>query len=575
MNSLNPIYTEKRECQDCYKCLRECPVKAIKVEGGYASVVPELCVLCGHCVAVCPSGAKRVRDDLPFARQLLHDHPRVIASLAPSFVSEFSGISPGQIIGALQRLGFWGVSETALGAQQVSAHVSSRLTEGSGDILLSSACPTVVEFLRKYQPKHAENLTTLLSPLLAHCKILRREYGEDIGIVFFGPCIAKKHEAARHPELLDVALTFEDLRRWLRTEGIEVETLCSSPEDHFVPHLAREGALYPIEGGMIAGVRSNCTVQDSQCMSFSGLRAVQKALDDLDGWRPSQNLFLELLACPGGCINGPKTKLAGATVRKRYEVIRYSEPPERELPRPPEIAIPENQTSEGAASPEFSESQIREAMRTVGKYSAEDELNCGGCGYDSCREFARALLQNKAERTMCATYMRKLAQKKANALIGKMPSAVVIVNEELKIVESNPRFRSLLLKGDSRELPPGLEGVALAEVVPFYYLFQKVLDTGNDILDRDIRYRGSILHAAIFSIEPKSVVGGIFQDITEPAMQKEQTIQRAQRVIEQNLKTVQQIAFLLGENAAESEITLNSIVQSFSSGDVDNGDDGN
>jgi len=176
---------------------------------------------------------------------------------------------------------------------------------------------------------------------------------------------------------------------------------------------------------------------------------------------------------------------------------------------------------------------------------------------------------------MCATYMRKLAQKKANALIGKIPSAVVIVNEQLKIVESNPKFRTLLLKGDSRELPPGLEGVALAEVVPFYYLFQKVLDTGNDILDRDIRYRGRILHAAIFSIEPKSVVGGILQDITEPAMQKEQTIQRAQRVIEQNLKTVQQIAFLLGENAAESEITLNSIVQSFSSGDVDNDDDGN
>jgi iron only hydrogenase large subunit-like protein len=572
MNSLNPIYTEKRECQDCYKCLRECPVKAIKVEGGYASVVPELCVLCGHCVAVCPSGAKRVRDDLPLARRLLRERSRVLVSLAPSFVSEFNGISPGQIIQALKRLGFWGVSETALGAQQVSAHVSSQLGEGTAKLMLSTACPTVVEFMRKYQPRYAENLTGLLSPLLTHCKILRQHYGDAIGIVFFGPCIAKKHEAARHPELLDVALTFEDLRRWLQLDALDLDTLSAAPEDTFVPYSAREGALYPIEGGMIAGVRSNCVVNDAQCMSVSGLEAVQKALDELDQWRPSQNLFLELLACQGGCVNGPKAQLSGATVRKRHQVIQYSQPPDQPLPRRIEVQIPEEQPAEGVAPPQFGEIQIREAMRTVGKYSAEDELNCGGCGYDSCREFARALLQNKAERTMCVTYMRKLAQKKANALIGKMPSAVVIVNEQLKIVESNPRFRALLLKGDTRELPPGLEGVALAEVAPFYYLFQKVLDTGNDILDRDIRFQGRILHATIFSIEPKSAVGGILQDITEPAMQKEQTIKRAQRVLEQNLKTVQQIAFLLGENAAESEITLNSIVHSFSSGE--NEDDG-
>jgi iron only hydrogenase large subunit-like protein len=573
MNSGNPIYTEKRECQDCYKCLRECPVKAIKVEGGYASVVPELCVLCGRCVAVCPNGAKRVRDDVPGARLLLRQRTRVIVSLAPSFVSEFKGIPPGQMIHAIKALGFWGVSETAVGAQQVSAHVSAQFRQGKGRILLSSACPTVVDYLQKYKPAQATYVTALLSPLLTHCKILRQHYGDEIGIVFFGPCIAKKREAAQHPELLNVALTFEDLRSWLQAEGIELAAQTPLPEDRFIPEAAQEGALYPIEGGMIAGVQSKCTVYDAQCMSFSGLSNMENALEELESCDPGTNLFVELLACAGGCVNGPKTAHPGATVRKRLDVIRYSTPPPEQATRAPQGAIAEDRAASLIAEPQFSEIQIRDAMRTVGKFSPADELNCGGCGYDSCREFARALLQSKAERTMCVTYMRKLAQKKANALIGKMPSAVVIVNEELKIIESNAKFRSLLLKGDEREFPPELEGVPLAQVVPFYYLFQKVLDSGKDILSRDIRHKGAILHGTIFNIEPKSVVGGIFQDITEPAMQKEQTIQRAQRVIQQNLKTVQQIAFLLGENAAESEITLNSIVQSFSPDETEGDED--
>ena len=192
MNFLNPIYTEKRECQDCYKCVRHCPVKAIKVEGGYASVVPELCILCGHCVEVCSNAAKRVRDDLPQARQLLALKPRVVVSLAPSYVSEFPELAPGQLIRAFKRLGFFGVSETALGAQQVSAQAAAALAEGGGRVLYSSACPTVVSYLQKHRLADSQFLTGLLSPLLTHCKMLRQSFGQDIGIVFVGPRIAKK-----------------------------------------------------------------------------------------------------------------------------------------------------------------------------------------------------------------------------------------------------------------------------------------------------------------------------------------------------------------------------------------------
>lgn len=588
MDYLNPIYTEKRECQDCYKCVRHCPVKAIKIESGYASVMPELCILCGQCVEVCPNAAKKVRDDVPQARQLLKLKPRVLVSLAPSFASEFPELRPAQLIHALKGFGFYGVSETALGAQEVSARAAELLRTGAAPVLCSSACPTVVSYLQKYRPAAARWITPLLSPLLTHCKMLRQTFGQDIGIVFIGPCIAKKLEAVQHPELLDVALTFEDLRRWLEQEKIAPAQAAVTDADQFVPEAAAEGAWYPVDGGMIAGMKSNCMVNDSSCMAFSGLNAVEKALSGLDEYYPQPGdalqpcssvpatgqgsavsgepgLFLELLACEGGCVNGPRASRRDSTAFKRHRILRQGHPAPAALPRAPVVPIQETITAAPPVPPRYPEAQVREALRLVGKNAPQDELNCGGCGYDSCRDFAIALMQQKAERSMCVTYMRKLAHKKANALIQKMPSAVVIVNEALRIIEYNAAFAAVFAKHKpgAADARPSLEGAPLSELVPFANLFQNVLKTGEDIPARDLRYQNTILHAAIFTIEKHCVVGGIIQDITEPAVRKEQVIRKAREVIQKNLATVQKIACLLGENAAESEITLNSIIDSF------------
>ena len=249
MTRMTPIYTAQTECQDCRKCIRECPVKAVKVARGYASVISELCILCGHCVAVCPHGAKKVRDDVHEAKHLLASKDRVIASLAPSFVSEFSTLRPGQLIGALKRLGFHGVSETALGAQLVSANISTSLKQDSGKIFFSTACPTAVSYIRKYLPSAAKHLTGLLSPLLAHCKMLRSAYGQGIGIVFFGPCIAKKSEAEMHPELLDVSLTFDDLKRWLEDARILPESIRESPRTVSSRKPPATAPCTPLRGG--------------------------------------------------------------------------------------------------------------------------------------------------------------------------------------------------------------------------------------------------------------------------------------------------------------------------------------
>lgn len=597
MSRLNPIYTERRECQDCYKCVRNCPVKAIRVEGGYASVIPELCIVCGHCVEVCPNGAKKVRDDLAAARELLARKKPVFVSLAPSFISEFPEVKPAQMIAALKKLGFAGVSETALGAQQVSAQAAALLQKHPGRVLASSACPTVVAFLQKHRANGAELLTGLMSPLLTHCKMLRQHFGSDIGIVFIGPCIAKKLEAAQHPELLEVVLTFEDLRRWLEQEKIVLGSGgdapspsmaaapspqsgenapgaahppfgdgASPPQHRFVPERSAEGAWYPVDGGMIAGMKSACAVNDCSLMAFSGIGAIKKALDGIEDLKPDEGLFLELLACEGGCVNGPKVRCRGATVAKRQRVLRSVRPSGAALPRPAVLETPADFAATPPADTPHSDLQIREALRNVGKFSAEDELNCGGCGYDSCREFGQALLNGKAERAMCVTYMRKLAHKKANALLQKMPSAVVIVNDALRIIECNAAFAAMFAqdrpaKGDG--VVP-LEGVALAEVLPFANLFHGVLKSGEEIWERDLRFQNTILHATLFSIEKNCLVGAILQDITAPAVRKEQVIRRAREVIQKQLATTQQIAYLLGENAAESEIALNSIIDSFS-----------
>jgi PAS domain-containing protein len=268
--------------------------------------------------------------------------------------------------------------------------------------------------------------------------------------------------------------------------------------------------------------------------------------------------FLELLACDGGCVNGPKSRLGGTAV-KRHRVLRRVDA----TPAAPAPAVEISKVYEPNPAPvfEYTDPQIREALRSVGKLTAEDELNCGGCGYDSCREFARALAIGRGERQMCVSYMRKLAQKKTHILMQKMPSAVVIADENLRVVECNPRFAEYFATdgGDAETLA----GADLVSLVPFYSLFRRVLATGEEVLDREIRLRGRVFTASVFGIEKDSLVGGIFRDATQPAVQKEQIIRRAREVNQKNLRTVQQIAYLIGENAAETEMALDAIIESF------------
>ena len=561
---LKPIYTEPENCQDCYKCVRECPVKAIQVEDNKAYIIEERCVYCGHCTQVCPTGAKKIRDGISRTKLLLGKQEKVILSLAPSWVSEFDDMEAPRLIAAIRQLGFAAVSETAIGAELVSSRVTEYLQSSAPGVYISSACPVVVEYVRKYSSQYAESITPVLSPMLSHAKILKQHYGEEVKVVFAGPCICKKLEADRYRNLVEVAITFKDLKNWFERENIHPERLEPSAEDHFVPWSAGVGALYPFEGGMLPGIEGKKIAK----MAFSDLYNIKEVLKNLDSKREKDSIFLELLACKGGCINGPAKLSQRSLALKRYSI-------ENSLRRPAEgerddlsgVDISARYVASPCHTPKYSEAEIVQALAAVGKTCPEDELNCSGCGYDSCRDFALAMLDGRAEENMCVSYMRKVAHDKATVLLQKIPAGVILVDKDLKVSDMNHFCANILGEETALiyEASPGLAGIQLEDVCPFADLFRTVLTTGKEISEKQIRDGEKVWLLSIYNIQPNRLVFGILQDLHEPFVRQEWMLEQTQKVIRKYMETVQQVACLLGENAAYTDATLRAVMNSVSS----------
>lgn len=560
---LRPVYTEPENCQDCYKCIRECPVKAIKVEDNKASIIAERCVYCGHCTQVCPTGAKKVRDGLTRAKLVLAKYPgKVYLSLAPSYISEFTDCETSRLIDAIKRLGFAGVSETALGAELVTAATERFLETAPKGVYISSACPVVVDYIRKYAPQLTDHITPIVSPMVAHAKMLKELYGDDIKIIFAGPCVGKKSEADSFGDLIEVAITFKDLRLWLEREGMETS---GSGSSSFIPYRSGMGSVYPLEGGMLAGFKSHGS--KASRMAFSDLTSIKGLLSGLDTQQYDDTIFLELLACKGGCINGPAGLNNTSLAMKHYTVsvnCDDSEPDDKPDFSDIDLSInfvPDPQNSRT----EYPEYKIKEALAAVGKTSAADELNCSSCGYDTCRDFAVALLEGRAEDNMCASYMRRVAHDKATVLLQKIPAGVVLVNDELKIVDMNRAFAASM--GEDTlgvyDVFPGMAGAPLKAVCPFEGLFRTVLATGEEIKERRIKENGRSWLLSIYNIQPQKQVFGLLQDLREMNVQKDWMLEKTREVIRNHMTTVQKVAGLLGENAAYTDATLRSIMEAY------------
>ncbi|MFN3554779.1 MAG: [Fe-Fe] hydrogenase large subunit C-terminal domain-containing protein [Bacteroidales bacterium] len=568
MNMNQPIYTEDNNCQDCYKCVRHCPVKAIKISGNCASVIDELCIACGKCVEVCPVGAKKVRSDLEVVKLLLRTGKKVVLSVAPSWVSCFPNWNTSGFIYTLQQMGFTAVSETALGAELVNRYIRQELQTVQSGIRISSACPTVVEYIRRHRPELTQLIMPVVSPMLAHARYLKQYYGPDTHVVFAGPCISKKRESDAFRQLVAASLTFKELEIWVQEQWVNPETN-TGEEYHFEPVEAVSGSLYPVDGGMIAGLNTTET-QATQFMSFSGVDAVENLLKTLHNWQPKKNVFIELLSCAGGCINGPAIPCKDSSLGQRYSNVLDATStkakqigPHKELVFPVELQLQYLPHNLPLLRHVYTAEDIMESLRAVGKQTTKEELNCGGCGYDSCQEFAIAMLEGKAERNMCVSYMRRVAQNKASVLLQRIPSGVMIVDDNLKVIECNRNMANML--GEEVKLifeaKPGLPGADVRKLMPFHKLFRTVLDTGKDIIDREIRLNGSFLKVSIFTIQAHKIVCSVVRDLYNPEVRNDEIVKRTRSIITENLETVQKIAYLLGENASRTETSLNSILE--------------
>lgn len=567
MKQLYPIYTEKNECQDCYKCLRQCPVKAIMISDGHASVIEEYCVLCGHCVDVCPMRAKRIRSEISRVKTLIADNKKTIVSLAPSWVSEYKNVNESQMVSALKNLGFYAVSETALGAEIVTESTAKLLKDAPNGIYWSSACPSAVDFIEKYAHLQVPNITNIISPVIAHAKILKEYYGDDSSIVMIGPCIAKKSESLLYPSYLDLCITFSDLNDWLTDEGINIFEIEMIKNEKFLPFQAEKGRFYPVNGGMVEALRHYEYLKDVNFITISGLSNIDKAIIGRET-TPQNKVFIEALACEGGCVNGPGAKKRDAGLDGRIKLFPdFLDDKKNKLPKHYlNKDIKRNFIEKEIKIHEFTETDIQNTLRKIGKENKEDELNCGGCGYDKCRSFALARLSGKAEDSMCISYLRKQNQKKANALIQTIPFGVVIVDENLQIIECNYHFAKMFGKEteDIFNTNPGLKGAYLEKILNFYDLFKRVLENGIEIEKNSYKDHNMLLNIHIFNIEDKKVIGALIMDVSKTEIKREQIAERAKKVIHKNLATVQEIACMLGEHMAETEILLRSIAEDYS-----------
>lgn len=564
MNIHSPVYTTENICQDCYKCIRHCPCRAIRIVNGRAGVIQELCVACGMCVRICPAKAKKIRPDLLRVKYLLGNNKKVYASLAPSFVSYFKHYEPAALTAAILQLGFAGVSETALGAQMVSAETAAFLERARPGIYLSSACPAVVDYIKKYAPDYVKNIIPVLSPLLSHAKLLRKILGENIGIVFFGPCVAKKNESDRHPELLDLAVSFNDLVQFFASENINPETIKHRDYAAMIPQHAEEGKIYAVEGGMndtLRGVKNKV-----RFFTVSGLRNLERLFRNVPN--PAQlgdcKIFVECLACYGGCVNGPVMPNDDAGTLASIAQIAKTYNGGNSLFRKFNLPITERVFAEPQNEPDVTEKEMKSALALVGKFVPSDELNCGGCGYFTCREFAKALLADKAETEMCVSYLRKLAQQKSNALIRYIPAGVVIVDRHLRVIECNRRFAELFDESTVIAFDScGLAGAELKLFVEFDDLITSVLENGGELQRHYQVYGDKILNISVFTISPHQSVGAIVQNVTNIELRREQVSEKARAVIQKNIVTCQKIARNLGEHMAETEILLREIAGAY------------
>lgn len=581
------ISTNPARCRDCYRCVRTCPVKAVRVRGAQAEIVSELCIACASCVRACPQGAKVVRDGLGPVKEALAAGRSLIASIAPSAPAYFEMTGFNQMEQTLRELGFRAAGETAFGAEMVGrAHGELINRERERWPLIASACPVVVNLIEQYYPDLISHLAPVVSPMIAHGRYLRQRYGPDAFIVFIGPCIAKKGEAADESVAgaVDAVLTYTELEQWMAAAGVSFKVVAhdepidgaapapSATDGEPVVSTTRPARLFPVEGGLIGTAQLDTDLLSSHTVTGSGIGTCQNMLEGIRSGAVKACL-VELMACGGGCINGPALMDRGTVILSRQRVMAYAAqrpatplPPRAEWP-----SLTRGYRNRSLPTPEFTEEQIREVLRQVDKYQPEDELNCGSCGYPSCREKAIATLRGMAEATMCIPYMRARAESLNNVVMDATPNAILVVDQDLRVQDISPSAGRMF---NYNRL--AARGKPLSEIMPVDDRLRAFQQSNASELNEIIQVpaapdRGQgdlIVEATVVTVQGQNLMVVILRDVTEREQQRKdfdhirtETLQRSQEVINKQMRVAHEIAGLLGETTAETKVLLTQLTR--------------
>ena len=545
------LQLKKSNCKNCYKCIRNCPVKSIKFADGQANIIPDECILCGRCFVNCPQDAKQIRDDVPRVEEMIASGKKVIASVAPSFIAEFPLMDFAAMKDALLKLGFADAQETAIGATIVKTEYEKMIASGKHDVIISSCCHSVNALIQKYYPSVLPYLADVLSPMLAHCRVIKEE-NPGACAVFIGPCISKKEEAELYGEC-DVALTYEELEAWMNEAGVVPAGDSTEPDE------GKRGRFFPIKGGIIKSMHTENT--GFTYLAVDGVQNCIAAIKEIESGA-LKNCFIEMNACEGACINGPaishhhKPLLSG-----EVKVVAFAGDDEFRVAMP--IDTFKNIPYIGTHEKIPGEAAIKEILAKMGKTSPEQELNCGSCGYPTCREKAIAVYQGKADLSMCLPFLKEKAETFSGYVINNTPNAIFVLDENLCVQQINKAGCALF----NLKTPSDILGSPIVRLLnPADYL--GVMTSGVPIKEKKhylAEYKKYVAETIVYDHE-YHIVFSIMRDITsEEERQSERselcnkTVAITNEVIEKQMRVVQEIASLLGETTAETKIALTQL----------------
>lgn len=554
----NWLTLKKSNCKNCYKCIRHCPVKSIRFSGNQAHIIGNECILCGQCFVVCPQNAKEIAGEVEKTKVLIQSGNPVIVSLAPSFIANYDGVGINAMREALQTLGFYDVEETAIGATIVKNEYERILREEEKDVLISSCCHSINLLIQKYFPSELKYLADVVSPMQAHCMDIKKRI-PNAKTVFIGPCVAKKDEAEHYDGIVDAVLTFEELTEWLKSESVELKQEIDTIKNS-------RARFFPTTGGILKTMEQG--INGYTYMAIDGVENCMAALRDVENGK-IHKCFIEMSSCTGSCIGGPvMEKYHRSPIRDYVAVANYAGTEDFDVLQPNIDETHKDFTYIEHRLLPPSELEITNVLRRMGKANETDRLNCGSCGYNTCREKAIAICQGKAEYSMCLPFLKDKAESFSDTIVKNTPNGLIVLNEDLEVQQINDAARAIMNIRNASDIL-GDQVIRILDPTAFIH----VLHRGDEIRNQRIflaEYNRYIEQTIVHDKDSHLLIG-IIRDVTDEQKAKErkenldrQTVEVADKVVEKQMRIVQEIASLLGETAAETKIALSKLKESIS-----------